>query len=406
MKVYSKFFSIFFLGFSAGVPFALTASVLSTWLADIGINKSSIGLFSLVAVPYSFKYLWAPFIDGLKLPILNKLGHRKGWLILTQILIMLSILFMSSLDPLNQLTLCAVTALVITFLSATQDIVIDALRIEYLPVSDQGIGAASYSYGYRIALYVSGALPLIIASFFSWHAAYFVAGLFMIVGMLTTLMIKEPYEYSTRKTKHFFHDMILAPCKNFAAIPGWYFIIVFIILFKLGDAMAGIMTTPFLLDIGFSKIEIVAIVKTWGLITTFIGLTIGGILVKKVNFKKSILIAGVLQMLSNLMFVYQNHVGHNDHVLIATISVENLTSGIGATVIIAYLSSLCSIKFAATQYALLSSIITLSRNVLSGSSGFIVDSYGWNVFFIVSVIAAIPALLLIPKLHTFEKHRQ
>lgn len=406
MRSYIKFIPIFFLGFSAGVPFTLAASVLSTWLADIGINKASIGLFSLVAIPYSFKYLWAPFIDGLKLPVLNKLGHRKGWLILIQILLMLSIFFMGSLDPLKQLTLCAITAIVITFLSATQDIIIDAFRIEYLPVSDQGLGAASYSYGYRLALYLAGAMPLVIATFVSWQAAYCVAGLLMLVGMCTTLVIKEPYEFKAAKTSNFLQSMVIAPLRNFIAIPGWYFIIIFIILFKLGDAMAGIMTTPFLLDIGFSKIEIVAIVKTWGLITTFIGLTIGGVMIKKLSFKKTIFIAGILQMLSNLMFIYQDHAGHNDHVLIATISVENLTSGIGSTVLVAYLSSLCSIKFAATQYALLSSVITLSRNVLSGSSGFVVDSYGWNVFFIISVIAAIPALALIPKLHTFEKHRQ
>jgi len=401
---------IFFLGFSAGLPFALTASVLTTWLADIGISKSSIGLFTLVALPYSFKYLWSPFVDGLNIPILKRFGRRRSWLFLTQALLVVAIFSLGSINPLEHIELCAILAIFVTFTSATQDIVIDAYRIEYLPVHEQGIGAATYSYGYRIALYIAGALPLIISSFYSWKLAYFITGSLVSVGLLTTLLTKEP-NANVKIAKYdgflsFLNEVILAPFKNFILIPQWYYIIAFVVLFKLGDAMAGIMTIPFLLDIGFTKIEIVEIVKTYGLVTTFIGLTIGGFMVQKLTFKRSLLVAGLAQMLSNLMFIYQNHMGHDSMTLIATITIENLAAGMGITVIIAYLSSLCSIKFAATQYALLSSIITLSRNLISGSSGFIVDHYNWNIFFLVSTLAAIPALLLISKLHVFDKHRK
>lgn len=401
---------IFFLGFAGGAPFSLIASVLSAWLTELGISKTSIGLLTLVAVPYSFKYLWSPFVDGLNIPILKKLGKRRSWLITTQILLMAAIFALGSINPLENLTLCAILAIAVSFFSATQDIVIDAYRIERLAVHQQGMGAAAYSYGYRIALYISGSVPLIIATYYTWQLAYIFTGMIILVGIITTLVIKEPRDHHEvtkgRTMLQFLNDVIIAPFKNFTKIPEWYYVIAFIILFKLGDAMAGIMTTPFLLDTGFTKIEIVSIVKTYGLITTFIGLFIGGLMVNKLNFREALLFSGIAQMLSNLMFVYQDYVGHDMIVLISTITVENLASGMGATVMIAYLSSLCSFKFAATQYAVLSSVATLSRNVISGFSGIVVDNYSWSVFFLVSTIVALPALMLISKIQVFDKHRQ
>lgn len=401
---------IFFLGFASGAPFSLIASVLSAWLTELGISKTSIGLLTLVAVPYSFKYLWSPFVDGLDIPILKKLGKRRSWLITTQILLMAAIFALGSINPLEHLALCAILAICVSFFSATQDIVIDAYRIERLAVHQQGMGGAIYSYGYRIALYISGAVPLVIATYYTWQLAYIFASMLMLVGIITTLVIKEPREHheltKARTMLQFLNDVIIAPFKNFIKIPEWYYIIAFVILFKLGDAMAGIMTMPFLLDTGFTKMEIVSIVKTYGLVTTFIGLFIGGLIVNKLNFRKALLFSGIAQMLSNLMFVYQDSVGHDMIALIWTITVENLASGIGATVIIAYLSSLCSLKFAATQYALLSSIASLSRNLLSGFSGIVVDHYGWSIFFLVSTLAALPALMLISKIQVFDRHRQ
>jgi len=406
-----KFIPMFFLGFSGGIPLAMIGSVLSAWLTELGLSKTSIGLFTLVSIPYSFKYLWSPFVDGLNLPILGKLGKRRSWLLASQALLLLSVFILALTNPAENLTLCAVLAISVAFFSATQDIVIDAYRIEYLPLHQQGLGAAVYSYGYRISLYIAGAAPLIIATYLSWSSAYIFTGMLIIVGVVTTLMIKEPSQrkqenYAEKGLHTFFKEVIIAPFKNFIKINNWHYIIIFIILFKLGDAMAGIMTTPFLLDTGFTKIEIVSIVKTYGLVTTFIGLLIGGLMVNKLNFREALLYSGLAQMLSNLMFVYQDYVGHDSIALIATITVENLASGMGATVMIAYLSSLCSIKFAATQYALLSSVVTLSRNLISGFSGTIVDNYNWTLFFLVSTIAALPALLLISKIKVFDTHRK
>lgn len=406
-----KFTPLFFLGFSGGIPLAMIGSVLSAWLTELGISKTSIGLFTLVSIPYSFKYLWSPFVDGLNLPILGRFGKRRGWLLASQVFLLLAIFTLAITNPAENITLCAILAISVAFFSATQDIVIDAYRIEYLSPHQQGLGAAVYSYGYRISLYIAGAAPLIIATYLSWSSAYIFTGMLMLVGVITTLMIKEPSQrkqedYIEKGIKVFFKEVIIAPFKNFMRIDNWHYIIIFVILFKLGDAMAGIMTTPFLLDIGFTKIEIVSIVKTYGLVTTFIGLLIGGLMVNKLNFREALLYSGIAQMLSNLMFVYQDYVGHDSIALISTITVENLASGMGATVMIAYLSSLCSIKFAATQYALLSSVVTLSRNLISGFSGIIVDNYNWTLFFLVSTIAALPALLLISKIKVFDTHRK
>lgn len=406
-----KLIPMFFLGFSGGIPLAMVGSVLSAWLTELGLSKTSIGLFTLVSVPYSFKYLWSPFVDGLNLPLLGKLGKRRGWLLASQALLIISIIALAISNPAQNITLCAILSISVAFLSATQDIVIDAYRIEYLSPHQQGLGAATYSYGYRIALYIAGAAPLIIATYMSWRSAYIFTGLLLIIGLVTTLLIKEPSKhkeknYLQKSFLYFFKEVVVGPFRNFMKIDNWHHIIVFIVLFKLGDAMAGIMTTTFLLDTGFTKIEIVSIVKTYGLVTTFIGLFIGGIMVNKLNFREALLYSGIAQMLSNLMFVYQDYVGHDSLALISTITVENLASGMGATVMIAYLSSLCSIKFAATQYALLSSIVTLSRNVISGFSGIVVDNYNWTIFFLVSTIAALPALILISKIKVFDTHRE
>jgi MFS transporter, PAT family, beta-lactamase induction signal transducer AmpG len=408
----SGLLTILFMGFASGFPFALTASVMSLRLKESGISISSIGLFTLVAVPYSFKYLWAPLLDGLKLPLLQKLfGRRRGWLCLVQILLMAALFLFGMLDPQRNIYLFAILALCITFLSATQDIIIDAYRIERLAINLQGVGAAFTSYGWRAGSFISGVLPLIIAETISWSVAYYVAASIMIVGILTTLLSEEPLVEKTIKKLSpkglmpFLSNTFVSPFKDLLKIQGIYYILLFVILFKLGDAMAGVMTMPFLIDKGFNKLEIVAIVKTFGLAATFGGLFLGGLLAYKVSLKYSLLIAGIVQMLSNLLFVYQDYIGHDKVALIITIAGENLSSGIGITIFIAYLSSVCNVRFAATHYALLSSVATLSRNLISSSSGFIVENSNWSVFFLISTAAAIPALLLIPKLTFFKQHR-
>ena len=419
-KIFSKFNSyinsglltILFMGFASGFPFALTASVMSLRLKESGVSISSIGLFTLVAVPYSFKYLWAPLLDGLKLPLLQKLfGRRRSWLCLIQILLMVVLFLFGAIDPQKNIYLFAIFALCITFLSATQDIIIDAYRIERLTVGLQGVGATFAAYGWEAGLFLSGVMPLIIAETTSWSVAYYFTASIMIIGILTTLLSQEPLIEKTSKGNTsrglitFLTKTFILPFKDLLKIHGIFYILAFIILFKLGDAMAGVMTMPFLLDKGFTKIEIIAIVKTFGTAATFTGLFLGGLLAYKVQHKYSLLIAGIFQMLSNLLFTYQDHAGHDKIVLMITIIGENVSSGIGATVFIAYLSSLCNVRFAATHYALLSSVATLSRNILSSFSGFVVEYSSWSIFFLISTVAAIPALMLLPKLTFFKKYR-
>jgi PAT family beta-lactamase induction signal transducer AmpG len=400
------------MGFASGFPFSLTASVMLLRLKDSDVAISRIGLFSLVAVPYSFKYLWAPLIDGLNLPFLQKLlGKRRGWLCFIQSLLIVALFVFGAIDPQKNISLFALVAVCISFLSATQDIILDAYRIERLTVKLQGIGSSFTTYGWRIGSFISGVVPLLIAEVVSWSFAYYVASFIMVIGILTTLLSKEPI--IERKTKiekkvdfeTFLINTFVLPFKELLKIEKIFFILAFIVLFKLGDAMAGVMTTPFLQDKGFTKTEIVVIVKTFGTVATFIGLFIGGLLAYKISLRYSLLIAGIFQMASNLLFVLQDHLGHNSDALIVTIFGENLASAIGATVFITYISSLCNVRFAATHYALLSSVATLARNVISSSSGFIVERHGWSIFFIVSTLAAIPGLLLLPTLTFFKEHR-
>ncbi|NRA73667.1 MAG: AmpG family muropeptide MFS transporter [Rickettsiales bacterium] len=419
-KIYTKLHSyitsglvtIFFMGFASGFPLALTASVLSLRLKESGISISSIGLFSLVSIPYSVKYIWAPLLDSLKIRYLQKLGRRRGWLIVIQVLLIASLFLFGAVDPKNQIYLCTIIAICITFLSATQDIVIDAYRIERLPVNLQAVGSAFTIYGYRVGLFVAGVAPLFVAEIISWSAAYYSAAIIMLIGVITTLVSKEPdiekitsQEKPPKNLENFLMKNFILPFKDLIKIEGIAYIIAFIILFKLGDAMAGVMTMPFLSDKGFTKPEIIAIVKTFGTIATFVGLFIGGLLSYKISIKYSLLIAGILQMISNLLFIYQDYAGHNQIALIITIIGENISSGIGVTVLVAYLSSLCNVRFAATHYALFSSFTGLSRSVLSSMSGFIVDYSSWSIFFLISTIAAIPALFLLPKIKFFTKHR-
>jgi PAT family beta-lactamase induction signal transducer AmpG len=399
-------FTLFFLGISCGFPYALTASVLKTWLADYNISMKEVGAFAFVAIPYSIKFLWSPFIDGVKIPILGKLmGQRRSWLIVIQSLLVLSIFLLSQAKPEESLIYCAVIATLVAFLSASQDIVVDAYRIEKLPTNMQSMGVTMYIYGYRLGLYISGAVLLIIADkFFNWSYAYYTGGILMAGALLITIFSAEPtHKYHEEKSpKNYLEHLkriVIHPFTNFIETKGWQYLIIFIIIFRLGDALAGNLTNPFLIKIGFTKTEVALIVKTYGLFATLFGAFLGGLIVHHFNnMSKALLFAVIIQMLSNVMFIVQDQVGHNNYVLAATISIDNALGSITDVIFIGYLSSLCNLRFAATQYALLSSIATVGRNFISGTSGFIVDDYGWSVFFTVSIVITLPALLMLAKI--------
>ena len=402
VRVYSnrRVLSILFLGFSSGLPLALTFGTLSLWLAEAGVSKTNIGLFALAGTPYTFKFLWAPLVDRMPLPFLTRrLGRRRSWALVTQVFLMAAIFSLGATDPSSNAFLTALLGLMVAFCSATQDIVIDAYRVEILEENQYGAGAAMIVLGYRIGMLVSGAGALYLASFFGWFAAYAFMGCLVMVGMVTVLLNPEPINSSPLQREDglvaWIRDAVIAPFSEFMGRKGWLLILLFILLYKFGDALAGVMSNPFYLELGFSKIDIANISKAFGLAATIIGGIIGGMLVSRMGIVKSLVVCGLLQMFSNLMFVYLAMKGHNLAVLTATIAIENLSGGMGTAAFVGYLSGLCNVAYTATQYALLSSFMAFGRTLLSSTGGWFADQLSWVSFFLLTTAAAIPGLLLL-----------
>ena len=394
-----RIFCVLCLGFSSGLPLALVAGTLSVWLAELGVSRTVIGLFALVGLPYTLKFLWSPLIDGLRLPFLTRaLGRRRGWAIATQITLIAAALALGASDPAADPGLTALLALLVAFCSAGQDIVIDAYRVEILDDRQQGAGAAAIQIGYRIAMVVSGAGALYMASFFGWFAAYAFVGALVLVGMAAILLNPEPAAPAAAESKGiaaWIKAHVIEPLTEFAGRPGWGWVLLFILLYKFGDAVAAVMSGPFYIGIGFSKIEIANVTKAFGVVMSIAGAVAGGAMVAKMGTLRALLIAGLLQAASNLMFVAQAMAGHDIAMLTATIAIENLTGGMGTAAFVAYLSGLCNVAFTATQYALLSSLMAVGRTVLASSGGWIADQMDWVSFFLVSTVAAIPGLVLL-----------
>lgn len=402
-----RILAIAFLGFSSGLPLALTLSTLSVWLTDSGVDKTTIGLFAIIGTPYALKFLWSPLIDGTSLPLLTQwLGRRRAWMIFSQLLLIIAIIGLGTSHPAHHPFITALWALAVAFTSATQDIVIDAYRVEILEEREQGAGAALIVFGARIGLLVSGAGALLLADHISWHLVYYAMAGCIGVGIITVLLVGEPknhrlseLETMTGSTAKNFERWLLHhvvdPFLDFIKRPDWAVILLFVVCYKLGDAFAGVMTNPFLIEVGFSKTEIAAIVKSFGLVATLLGAFIGGSMVHKWGIVPSLWVCGILQMLSNLMFALQAYIGHDIYVLSFTIGVENLSGGMGTAAFVAYLSSLCNISYTATQYALLSSLTAVGRTWISASAGWTVVQLNWIGFFIFSTFLALPGLLLL-----------
>ena len=409
-----------FLGFSSGLPLALTFGTLTLWLAELGIDKTTIGLFALAGTPYTLKFLWAPLVDRVPLPWLTRrLGRRRGWMLATQVALAVAILLLGHSDPAAAPTATALLALAVAFCSATQDIAIDAYRVEALDERRYGAGAATVVLGYRIGMLASGAGALYAASFSDWAAAYALMAALMGVGMLTVLLNPEPPVADSAEARAqaarfrrlldarpdlrgragralaWLHAAVVAPFAEFLARPGWLAVLAFILLYKFGDALAGVMGNPFYVELGFSKIEIANVTKAFGLAATILGGFAGGLLVSRLGILRSLWICGLLQMASNLMFVVQALAGHDLGVLTLTIGLENLAGGMGTAAFVAYLSSLCNLAFTATQYALLSSLAAFGRTLLSSSGGWLADRVDWVSFFLLTTLAALPGLLLL-----------
>ncbi|MDA9281940.1 AmpG family muropeptide MFS transporter [Pseudomonadales bacterium] len=398
--------SLAFLGFSAGLPYLLVFSTLTAWLRDEGVSRSAIGFFAWVGMMYSIKVVWAPFVDRLKLPWLNRtLGRRRSWMLLAQLGIMLALVGMSWVGPV-QLTSLAVLALVVAFSSATQDIAIDAYRIEAAPAQDQAALSAAYILGYRSALLVSGAGALYAAEYLGWAEAYQVMALCGGVGLVTTLLIPRPALANDESapgakaappTWPGLHGLFLAPIADFFVRNGRFamFLLSFIALYRLSDITMGIMANPFYLDLGYTKLQIANIAKGLGFALSILGSFLGGVLVVRWGVLMTLLIGGVAVALTNLLFALLALTEPNLVWLALIIGADNLSGGIAATSFIAYLSSLTHTAYTATQYALFSSLMTLPGKFTSGFSGIAVDTFGYPLFFVGAGVLGVPAIVMV-----------
>ena len=425
--------SFLFLGFSAGLPFLLVFATLSAWLREFGVSRTAIGFISWIGITYSFKFVWSPVVDRVPLPFLTRwLGRRRSWMLLAQSGIGLGLLAMSFCDPRTDLFNLVVFALIVAFSSATQDIAMDALRIEATDESLQGNTAATYQLGYRIAVLAAGAGALYIAEFGSWPLAYRVMAALALVGIATTLIISEPEKrvaagtaeregkiadfaaslgplpHWLRESLVFLYGAIVCPFVDFFVRYRWHAVtlLAFIGLFRLSDIAMGVMANPFYIDMGFSLQQIANVSKIYGFVMSILGALLGGVLVFRFGAARLLTMSVFLIAASNLTFAWLAHVGKPDIVLLATaISIDNLVSGMAGSIFIAFLSGLTNAAYTATQYALFSSIMTLPGKVIAGYSGLIVDTMqaarystrnfgGYSAFFIYTALLGLPALVL------------
>jgi PAT family beta-lactamase induction signal transducer AmpG len=416
---------VMFLGFSSGLPLALSGSTLAVWMTEVGVNLKTIGLFALVGTPYTIKFLWAPLIDALNVPLLSRLlGRRRGWLLLLQILLIAVIVFVGVSDPAVSPFIVAFGVLMVATTSATQDIIVDAFRVESLDESEQAAGMAAYVAGYRIGALVSTAGALFLVSWFqtrgfdhhaAWRAGYFAMASLVLIGVVTTLVAAEPPQSAKAEAAlgrenvlRRLYDAAIGAFTEFFSYKLAFTALVFVVLFKLTDALSGVMTAPFVIDLGFSRNEYAAIIKGVGFAATLLGGFAGGFLARALTLPTSLFIGAVVQGLANLGFSLQAVLGHNIEWLTVAIVLENFTSAVATVVFVAYLSALCRNPLhTATQYALLTALAAVGRTYLSAGAGYIVTGFagfpgvGWAWFFVICAVAGVPALLLL----AFLQHR-
>lgn len=429
--LHPRVIGMLFLGFSAGLPFLLLFSTLSFWLREVGVSLSTIGLFSWVGITFSIKVFWAPVVDRLVVPpFTTLLGKRRGWMLLAQIGIAAGLIGIAYTDPATNLEMIVYFALLVAFASATQDIAIDAYRIEAVEKALQGAMAGTYQVGYRFGLIAAGAGALYIAQFTSWPMAYTVMAALVGVGMATVLIIREPEVVRDQATllreaallrriegegEHhgilhrfiaWFSGAVISPLVDFFARNGSFALVIlaFVGLYRLSDITLGVMANPFYVDLGFTKEQIANIAKLYGVIATLAGALIGGVLVVRIGLLRSLLIGAVLVAATNLVFAALAVTGPDILMLTAAITADNIANGLAGSVFIAYLSSLTNTAYTATQYALFSSLFTLPGKIVAGGSGFVVEALGYVNFFFYASALGIPAILLV--LYLMYHYRQ
>tara|TARA_R110000868_G_scaffold80095_3_gene227787 strand:- start:20879 stop:22102 length:1224 start_codon:yes stop_codon:yes gene_type:complete len=403
MSVWQQMFSkrmliAFIMGMAAGLPLLLTGSTLQAWMRGEGVSLENVGLVSLIGLPYTLKFLWAPIFDRF---VPKFLGRRRGWLLMVQLVLAACIALMGAFNPVSNISMIVFIAFLVTFFSASQDIVVDAYRRESLSDEELGLGSSLYVNGYRVAMLISGAGALVLADNMSWRLVYLIMGAIMGISALSTLFADEPE--MTESAPRTLKESVIDPFVEFFKRDGALWALAFIFFYKVGDQMASNMTMPLYLDLGFSKTEVGVIVKAFGFWATIVGGLLGGTLMIKLGMVRSLVIFGILQMISTAGFSVLAMVGKNDSVLAAVISFENLSAGMGTAAYAAFMASLANKKFTATQYALLSSLMGMPRVLASAPTGFMAANMGYSSFFIFCTLIAIPGLFMIAKLSKMLK---
>lgn len=384
-----------FLGFSSGLPLFILLSLMQAWLAKSGLNVKTLGLFALVMFPYTWKFLWAPLMDRYSFGFL---GRRRGWMAVTQTALFFSIGAMGMLDPLTQLPAIAAVAALVAFLSASQDIVIDAYRREILPDNEQGLGSAMHVNAYKVSGMVPGALSLILADLMAWQPVFWITAAFMLPGLVCTLLVKEPAMYGTPPKN--LREAVVLPFREFINRDGWsgaLWILGFIFLYKLGDSMATALATKFYLDLGFSMTQIGAVAKTTGFWASIAGGIIGGIWMVRLGINRGLWIFGVVQAVTILGFAWLAHAGASVILLAVVIGFEALGVGLGTAAFVAYIAKTTDPRYTATQFALFTSLFAVPRTFINASVGYIVAETGWVLFFILCFVLALPGMLMLPR---------
>ena len=389
-----------FTGFTSGLPLFIIVSLLPAWLMDSGLELKAIALFSFIQLPYVLKFLWAPLFDGFSF----SMGRRKGWLIIFQVLLLASISITGLLDPKSQIMTVAIISTAIAFFSASQDAVIDAYRRELLLDNELGLGTAIHVNAYKFSQLIPGSLALILADIFAWELVFFITGLFMIPGIILTILIKEPLlEVIPPKT---IKEAVIEPFVEFInrkGIKEAILVLLFIFLYKIGDSMATALATPFFMDLGFSMTEIGVIAKTVGLWASIVGGIVGGILMIKIGINRALWIFGFMQMFATLSFAWLAISGYSPLILGITVGLEFFAAGLGTTAFLAYIAKTTNPKFTATQFALFTGLSAVPRTITNASTGYLVEFFGWHNFFIFCSFIAIPGIILLIKIAPWNR---
>ena len=392
------------LGFASGLPLFIIYNLLSAWLRASGVDLKAIGLFALVGFPYTWKFVWSPLMDRFSVPGVARLGRRRSWMLVTQILLLLVVFAVGQFDPKTELTIVVILVATLAFLSASQDIVIDAYRREYLPDEEQGSGTAIFVNAYKLSTLVPGSLALILSDHLPWGTVFLITALFMLPGIVTTLIVGEPTTQGTPPKS--LREAVVLPFREFVQRRGWNYalmILLFIFLYKLGDSMATALATPFYIDLGFTRTQIGLVAKNAGLWASLAGGLLGAIWLAQTGVNKGLWVFGVLQLLAILGFAFLAKTGVNIWVLGWVIGAEAFAVGLGTAAFTAFIAQTTDPRYTATQFALFTSLSAVPRTFINATTGFIVAEAGWFNFFLICFALGIPGMLLLPKVAPWRK---